>query len=399
MFEVIILVFTGTTNFMKYNSYLSSKNEYSLSKYHNLANQLKADGHHVINLTIGDPVERTYADAYTAMGKSLENRSISQYPSYKGKVALRASISKWAKRNHNIALDADTQICSTNGSKEAVFHLALLFDWSEGQEIWAPSLSYPVYASSAGLFDIPFHELPVSRETNFLPDLDAIPANDWDKCQMFWINSPHNPTSAIASKPYLERLLQLAEKHDFLVCSDECYNDIFYGELPTSILDFPESQNWLCIRSLSKRSHMTGFRSGALLSSNTELMKKILLMRPALGVGTPDFIQDAAIAAWDDDQHPKEFSEEYKIKQKIIREALEDKGFQIFGGEASFYLWFSHPKFTSSDQLMQLFIEQHLVLTPGTAFGKDGEGFIRMVYCSTLDQCEEIAQRISALKI
>ncbi|EDM28941.1 aminotransferase, class I and II [Lentisphaera araneosa HTCC2155] len=384
---------------MKYNTYLSSKNEYSLSKYHNLANQLKADGHHVINLTTGDPIERTYPEAYKAMEESLTNRKISQYPSFKGKVSLRQSIADWAQRNHKIEFNPDTQVCSTNGSKEAVFHLALLFDWSEGQEIWAPSLSYPVYASSAGLFNIPFRELPVSRETNFLPDLDTISANDWHKCQMFWINSPHNPTSAIASKDYLQKLLKLAEQYDFLVCSDECYNDIFYKDLPSSILDFPESQNWLCIRSLSKRSHMTGFRSGALLSQNTELMKKILLMRPALGVGTPDFIQDAAIAAWNDDQHPKQFSEEYKIKQKIIREALESKGFEIFGGDASFYLWFSHPQFSSSEQLMELFIEQHLVLTPGTAFGKDGEGFIRMVYCSTLNQCEEIAKRIQSLNI
>ena len=90
---------------MKYNSYLSSKNEYSLSKYHNLANQLKADGHHVINLTIGDPVERTYAEAYKSMDKSLENRKISQYPSFKGKVSLRQSISDWAYRNHKIKLD------------------------------------------------------------------------------------------------------------------------------------------------------------------------------------------------------------------------------------------------------------------------------------------------------
>ncbi|WDE98778.1 aminotransferase class I/II-fold pyridoxal phosphate-dependent enzyme [Lentisphaera profundi] len=384
---------------MKYNSYLSSKNEYSLSKYHNLANKLRDEGHQVINLTIGDPVERTYPEAYLALEESLKNRRISQYPSFKGKVSLRQSIADWAKRNHDIVLDSNTQICSTNGSKEAVFHLALLFDWSEGQEIWAPSLSYPVYASSAGLFDIPYRELPVSRETNFLPDLDTIAEEDWHKCQMFWINSPHNPTSAIASKAYLAKLLALAEKHDFLVCADECYNDIFYGELPTSILDFPESQHWLCIRSLSKRSHMTGFRSGALLSPNTELMKKILLMRPALGVGTPDFIQDAAIAAWEDDQHPKVFSEEYKVKQKIIREALNAKGFDIFGGDASFYLWFSHPKFNTSEELMQIFIEQHLVLTPGTAFGQDGEGFIRMVYCSTLDQCEEIAHRINSLNI
>ena len=384
---------------MDFNSYLSSKNEYSLNKYHAMANQLREEGHDVINLTIGDPIDRTYEKAYDALNNSLQNRSISQYPSFKGKAALRQVVADWAKRNHDIDLNPDTQICSSNGSKEAVFHLAMLFDWSNGKEIWAPSLSYPVYASSAGILNIDFRELPVSDATGFLPDLDAISANEWQKCQMFWINSPHNPTSAIASKEYLAKLLELAEKYDFLVCSDECYNDIFFGELPASILDFPESMHWLCIRSLSKRSHMTGFRSGALISSNEELMEKILLMRPALGVGTPDFIQDAAIAAWQDDQHPQTFSVEYKEKQHIIRTALEAKGFKIFGGDASFYLWFSHPNFKTSDELMEIFMAQHLILTPGTAFGKDGEGYIRMVYCSTLEQCHEIARRVNNLNI
>ena len=262
---------------MNFNSYLRSKNEYSLSKYHSLANKLREDGHDVINLTTGDPIDNTYEKAYEALNQSLKDRKISQYPSFKGKLALRKSVADWAKRNHSINLNPETQICSSNGSKEAVFHLAMLFDWSVGKEIWAPSLSYPVYASSAGILNIPFRELPVSETTNFLPDLSIIKSEDWQKCQMFWINSPHNPTSAIASKDYLEELLGYAEKYNFLVCSDECYNDIYFKELPASILDFPESKHWLCIRSLSKRSHMTGFRSGALMSSNEEIMKILSL--------------------------------------------------------------------------------------------------------------------------
>ena len=118
-----------------------------------------------------------------------------------------------------------------------------------------------------------------------------------------------------------------------------------------------------------------------------------------MGIGTPDFIQDAAIASWNDDQHPADFSTEYAHKQAILRSALEAKGFEIFGGQSTFYLWFKHPDFTSSDALMKLFLSQHMVLSPGSAFGSDGEGYVRLVYCCTLDQCHEIARRISNLKL
>ena len=264
---------------MKFNTFLTNKNEYSLGKYHALANTMRAEGHDVINLTIGDPTERTFEGAYTALRQSIASRHNSNYPAYKGKVAYKQAVADWAKRNHNLDLDPNTELCSCNGSKEAVFHLPLLFDWSNDAEIFAPSLSYPVYASSAKMFGIKYRPLPVNAKTNFLPDLDALEESHWKKCQVFWINSPHNPTSAIASKEYLQKLLNLAEKYDFLVCSDECYNDIAFVDKITSILDFPESQNWLCFRSLSKRSHMTGFRAGALISKNKEIMQKLFLMR------------------------------------------------------------------------------------------------------------------------
>jgi aspartate/methionine/tyrosine aminotransferase len=384
---------------MKFNSYLTSKNEYSLGKYHALANELRSQGHDVINLTIGDPTERTFEGAYQALKDSIAPRKNSHYPAFKGSSSYKKSVANWAKRNHNLDLDPDTELCSCNGSKEAVFHLPLMFDWSDGAEIFAPSLSYPVYASSAKMMGITYRALPVSTETHFLPDLDLLTEADWQKCRVFWINSPHNPTSAIASRDYLAHLLELAEKHDFLVCSDECYNDIAFTDGITSILDFPESQNWLCFRSLSKRSHMTGFRAGALISKNKEIMKKLFLMRSPMGIGTPDFIQDAATASWNDDKHPAIFSEEYAEKQALLRSALESKGFEIFGGEATFYLWFNHPQYKTSDALMQLFLSQHLVLSPGSAFGSDGEGYVRLVYCCTLDQCREISRRIEALEI
>src|SRR6185436_13168230 len=101
----------------------------------------------------------------------------------------------------------------------------------------------------------------------------------WAECGLFWLNSPHNPTSAVASRPYLEKLLSLAEKHDFMVCSDECYSELYYDERPASCLEFPDSGRWIVFASLSKRSHMTGYRCGAILSRNEEVTRLMSKMR------------------------------------------------------------------------------------------------------------------------
>ncbi|MCM8534743.1 MAG: aminotransferase class I/II-fold pyridoxal phosphate-dependent enzyme [Lentisphaeraceae bacterium] len=384
---------------MKLNSYLTQKREYPLFIYARKAEELRSQGVDVINLTIGDPLDNTYPAVREATIKALQSKSNSRYPASKGEPELLQAVADWAKRNHDVSLDPKKHILSCNGSKEAIFHAAMLFDWSDGGEIFIPSLSYPVYENSAALHGVTSRYLPLSEETNFLPDLDALTESDWQKCRMFWINTPHNPTTAIASLEYLQKLVDLAEKYDFLICADECYNDIHYGATPPSILDTKQSENWILFRSLSKRSHMTGYRCGAIISHNEELMAAFGRMRAPMGQGSPTFIQAGAIEAWKDDEHPKEFTKDYLLKKQTLQKALEDKGFKIFGGEASFYLWFSHPEISESTKILDLFIEQGIVITPGTAFGPDGEGYVRMVFCVTKEVCDKTAARIGKIKI
>lgn len=384
---------------MKINPYLLHSKPYFIAALFARRDALKAEGRDVISLVMGDPIEPTYPGVQQATLKALEATPVSQYPKTEGSLAYRQAVADWAQRNYGVTLDPVSEIVSANGSKEAIFHLSFLFDWSQGQEIWIPSMAYPVYEGSAGVQNIPLRKLPLSEDSGFLPDLDAITPEQWQRCQLFWLNSPHNPTTAIAGRAYFEKLLGLAEHYGFVVCSDECYNELYYSaEAPVSALEF-ESQQLIVLRSLSKRSHMTGYRMGAIISRNRELIRLITKMRAPMGVGTPDFIQAGGIAAWNDDAHPKAFAALYKARRDRLVSALEAKGFRVFGAEAGFYLWFSHPNYSQSDPLYEAFIEAGLLLAPGHCFGEDGEGYLRMVYCITDAVTDKVVKRIGQLQL
>ncbi len=384
------------TNF---NPYLLEEKEYPIAVLVERFNQMRAEGKDVVNLTIGDPQDDAFALVLTKLKEVIAPARRFGYPRGIGSKSYLEAVKTWAKHSYDIDIEPDAEIISCNGTKEAIFSIPLAFDWSDGKQIFMPSLSYPVYEASARTIGVPLKMLALSEETNFLPDLDSISAEEWRSCGIFWLNSPHNPTTAVANRDYFIRLLELADQHGFVLCSDECYNELYYGlEKPVSCLDFPDSQRWLVFRSLSKRSHMTGFRCGAIISKNREIIKMLSRMRQAMGVGTPSFIQEAAREAWLDENHCVAMRAGYIKKRDIILEALERKGFKIFGADAGFYLWISHPALKTSEALSDWFIEGGMLVTPGTAFGEDGEGFVRMVYCLTDSACYDVAARIESAR-
>ena len=381
------------------NSYLKEQKEYPLAAIKKRAEQLKAEGKDVIDLTIGDPQEPTFPQAIQSIKQFMDSHPVSQYPLATGSHQYLSAVSSWAKSNYGIELEPITHVFSSNGSKEAIFLFPLVFDWSDGKEIWISSVSYPVYEASARTFSAPVRKLKVTKETGFFPDLTTISSQEWEKCRLYWINSPHNPTSMTVDRGYFQDLLALAEKHDFIVCSDECYNELYERERPACSLDFGDSDRWIAFRSLSKRSHMTGFRVGAVMSKNTEIMAFFRLCRSPIGVGTPMFNQVAGITAWNDESHVQISRKQYAAKRQIIRQALEFKGFEIYGGKHGFYFWISHPQIQSSDGLFDLFLNKNICTIPGTVFGKDGQGYIRIVYCIPWLECQKLCDLIAELEI
>ncbi len=363
-----------------FNKNVANEPPYQLTELQETVKKLESEGRFIINATIGDPKDDTPNQIRNNVISAIKKQSFSQYPKYIGSDSLRKEMANWANKNMSISLDPDKHMLACNGTKEAIFSLPLLFDWQKGQYILIPDLSYPVYKQSAKILNINTFELPLMEENNFLPQLEKIPEEILSNTQLFWINSPHNPTSSIASFDELNALVQLAEKYNFLVCSDECYNDLYSDKKPASILDI-DSSHWICFRSLSKRSHMTGYRSGAIFSKNESLIKNLKKMRSPMGVGTPSFIQHAAEWAWSDEQHVRNHRELYNRKRTQIKAALIAAGLDVFGGEAGFYMWVKSKNHSTSDALCQWFLDRDILVTPGTVFGDNGNPFVRIVFC------------------
>lgn len=364
---------------IQYNHACIHSIDYPMNALQDTARLLLDRGVPIINATVGDPMDDTPAPIRETLMASLNRQSHSQYPLSGGSDALRHAAVTAIERDYGVSLNA-TQCVTCNGTKEAIFSLPLLFDWSHGGVVLIPSMSYPVYAMSARYFGATIVTLPLVETHQFLPDLAAIPRDILRKTQLFWINSPHNPTTTQASRDYLNELVALAEAYDFLIASDECYADLYEGDRPASIMDV-DSPNWVCFRSLSKRSHMTGYRSGVMVSKNESFMTYVKKMRHPMGVGTPTWIQDAATWAWQDVDHVRHHRAHYNQKRTRIREALSRAGCTVFGGEAGFYMWVRHDECSSSQALSQWFLDRHILVTPGTVFGDDGDPYVRLVFC------------------
>ncbi len=378
---------------MTFNPSVVTEPTYQLTALQEVAAKLESEGHSIINATIGDPKDNTPDSIRLSAIQSLNDTHFSQYPSYIGLDKLREEMVMWAKRKHQVDLNPADHVITCNGTKEAIFSLPLLFDWTQNETILMPSLSYPVYQRSASILSIPTIELPVSETHQFLPQLDQIPVETLKKTQLFWVNSPHNPTSTIAPKSFFEQLISLAETYDFLVCSDECYNDLYLKRPPASVLDI-DSTHWVCFRSLSKRSHMTGYRSGGIFSKNKTLIKHLKKLRSPMGIGTPTFIQHAAIWAWQNDEHVEYHRQLYNQKRQQLKAALVSAGLHVFGGDAGFYMWVRSDKHSTSESLAKWFLDRHILVTPGTVFGANGNPYIRLVFCLKNDVINELCNNL-----
>ena len=376
-----------------YNAAVQEEAAYGIGALQEKVEALRNKGVEIINCTIGDPKDPPHPSVSDTLMQSLSSQECSQYPPYIGTKSLREALAQWATQHAGNSLCPNTQVLACNGTKEAVFSFPLLMDWSHGHHILIPSLSYPVYQMSAAYHGIPYTYLPLTESNGFLPNLQAIPAETLKKTRLFWINSPHNPTTAVASKQYLQDLVILAETYDFIVCSDECYNDLYTHTPPASIMEI-DSSHWVCFRSISKCSHMTGYRSGGIFSQNTELMALLKKMRSPMGVGTPSFIQDAATWAWSNETHVEAHREHYNHKRNRLRAAVTQAGIQVFGGDTGFYMWCKSPKYHTSQALAEWFLSKGIMVTPGTVFGPDGDPYIRMVYCVTDDVLEAICKAL-----
>ena len=375
---------------MKPSPILEGLRTYPFMRLTEAKRALVARGIDVVDFGIGEPREDTPPFIREALVAALEPRST--YPLTEGLPELREAIAGWVERRFGPALDPDTEILPTLGSKEAIFHLAQV---TGGDLVAVTAPGYPVAERGAAFAGKQVFELPLAAERGFLPDLGAIDAATWKRTAILWLNYPNNPTAATAPLELYEQAAAIAREHDVLVASDEAYSEIYFGpEPPASALQVADRRNILAFNTLSKRSSMPGYRSG-FVAGDPELVTALKRYRPNVGVAPPEFIQRAAMVAWGDEAHVDGVRALYRAKREVLLPVFEAAGIRHAGGDATFFLWLDAGE--RADRLAAELLDHGVVLAPGSVFGPAGEGFLRLALVPTLAECERAAGLLASV--
>jgi N-succinyldiaminopimelate aminotransferase len=378
-----------------------------------------------IALSIGEPKHPAPEFVRAALRDNLAQLSV--YPTSKGLPELREAITGWAiRRFHLQSLDPETQVLPVAGTREALFAFTqAVVDRSAYPVVVVPNPFYQIYEGAAYLAGAEPYFVNCIAQNRFIPDFDTVPEAVWRRCQLLFVCTPGNPTGAVLDANVLRKLVELAERYDFVIASDECYSEIYFDEAkpPIGLLQLcheigrDDYHRCVVFHSLSKRSNVPGLRSG-FVAGDAALLKKFLHYRTYQGCALPIPTQLASIAAWNDEEHARNNRELYRHKFDAVLKLLSGI-LDVSKPDAAFYLWAGTPG-DDRDFARELFRAENVTVLPGQFLARTtcydgnkidhtnnktgdknnatsinpGEGRIRMALVATLDECIEAAQRI-----
>ena len=358
---------------------------YPFVRLNDAAAARRAQGLDVIDFGMGDPREPTDPRIIEALKDGVRERM--GYPAAVGLPELREAISGWASRRFGVTLDP-SDIVPTLGTKEAIYSFAqVVLDPGAGKDtVLLTEPGYPVYERGALFAGARVETLPLLEANSFLPDLDAVSPELWQRAALVWVNYPNNPTCVCAPPDLFERLAALARTHDFVLASDEAYTELWFDEPPVSALQLADLTNVAVFNTLSKRSSMTGYRSGFVAGDST-LMAALKQFRPSIGTAPQEFVQRASVVAWNDEAHVERARAAYARKRHLVLDVLAAKGVQVAGSDATMYLWVATPVGETSEAFAGRLLEHGVLVTPGSFLGPSGEGYVRFALVPTEDEC------------
>lgn len=387
-----------------FSSALQNTDKYAFEEMRRIVLNLKNQGITPIDFGVGIPSEPTPDYICNALANAVSNYPLVKNPIAQGKESFRYAAQNYMQRRFGVILDHENEITATIGSKEAVFHFSLAFV-NAGDTVIIPTPGYPPMKAGAVFCHAHIFTVGLFEENNFLIDYESIPEEIAKKAKIMWLNYPNAPTGATASLQYYQGLIAWAEKYNIILACDEgCYSDIYAegNEKPHSILEISK-KNIIAFYSLSKRSHMTGYRVG-FACGDENLVKGLRSLKTHIDAGVPDFIQEAAIVALNDDSFVASMRSIYKQKQDIFVPALQKIGLSVTLPPSTFYIWQKVPTGYSGKTFAQKLLDPKLaiVTTPGSLisqtediYGKNpGENYVRFALVPTLQEVEEAKQRI-----
>ena len=397
------------------NRHLNQLQPYPFEKLRQLFNGVTpSDDYAAINLGIGEPKHATPELIKQALIDNLSG--LASYPSTAGSEALRSAIANWTGKRYDMpVLNPATQVLPVNGSREALFAFAQTVIDTSGPEVpvvICPNPFYQIYEGAAFLAGAEPVFVNADPKRNFAPDYATVSEQIWQRVQLLFVCSPGNPTGAVMNLEDWKQLFALSDKYNFIIASDECYSEIYFGDqAPLGGLeaahrlgrtDFPRLVSF---SSLSKRSNVPGMRSG-FVAGNAAILKQFLLYRTYHGCAMSPTIQAASAMAWQDEKHVIENRALYKAKFDLVTPMLAEV-LDVQLPDAGFYLWAGldniRPKsgpISDTDFAKQLYAEFNVTVLPGSYLARQAHGVnpgqnrIRMALVAGVDECVEAAQRL-----
>jgi len=340
----------------------------------------KARGEEVVSFAIGDPDLPTPAHIIERLCREAQDPVNHRYPETEGLPELRKAIAEWYQKRFGVTLDPDKEVLPLWGAKDGIAHIAFcLIDYADVALV--PDPGYPVYSIGTMFAGGRPYYLPLTEGGNFLPDLAAIPDYILRKAKLLWLNYPNNPTAAVADLDFFNRMVEFAGRHNLVICHDGPYSEVaFDGYQPVSFLEADGAKEvGVEFHSLSKTFNMTGWRIGMAVG-NAQLINALLRFKSNIDSGISQAVQYAAIEAL---RGPQDCIEEhnaiYQRRRDLICDVLNDIGLSAKPPKASLYIWAKVPEgYTSVEFATALLDEVGVVVTPGTGYGKHGEGYVRL---------------------
>lgn len=368
-----------------------------------------------ISLAIGEPKHPVPPFILEALQAAL--LGIGQYPNSLGSEALRESIAQWLEQRFQLGengIDPQSQVLPVCGTREALFAFAqAVIDRSSDASVLMPNPFYQIYEGAALLAGAQTVFIPTCGNGNWCPNFDAISTAQWDKCQLLYLCSPGNPTGAVLSLEQLQTLIELAQRHDFIIASDECYSEIYLDEAnpPPGLLQaaaamgLHDYSRCVVFHSLSKRSNVPGMRSG-FVAGDAKVLSQFRRYRTYHGSTMSPAIQSASAAAWADETHVEANRSLYREKFTLFLETLDpdalDGRIEVSPPTASFYLWprFNLPGENDESITQRLLAEANLRVVPGRYLAREvaavnpGENHLRLSLVPSVEDCRQAASRL-----
>jgi succinyldiaminopimelate transaminase len=338
----------------------------------------------------GDPREPTPELLRRALVDGLA--AVSQYPPTRGTPALREAVAGYLRRRFGVQVDPATEVLATLGSKECLFHLPMTFVQvpSEKDLVLYGEPAYPVYEIGALFAEAWTYAVPLGVHNGYAMDPDAVPEAVLKRASVVFLNYPHNPTGFCLPEALFRRWVEAREEYGFVLVSDECYADLHYdGPRPRSLLEFGR-RGCLAVHSLSKRSGMTGYRSG-FVAGDAELIATYARFRASMGTAPQEFVQAAAAVAWTDDAHVAARAATFAAKRDVLLAMCRERGLTVHGSQAGLYLWLEAPAGEDGVAYAERLRQAGILVAPGAFFGKGQERYVRVALVPTVDECRAAA--------